>query len=126
MNIDPQKILKTLNPNKVWLPAAISVGFVVYKVITDDQFTTDRLKLIFDADWLPIVLAFLVLFIKEAAYVYRIRTLTDNELSLTSGIYIIILWEFASAVTPSVVGGTAVAVFILMKEGIALGKSLAK
>lgn len=125
MNIDPQKILKTLNPNKVWVPAAISIGFVVYKFVTDDQFTTDRLSLIFDAGIWPIIFAFLILLVKEAAYIYRIRTLTNNELSLTSGVYIIILWEFASAVTPSVVGGTAVAVFILMKEGISLGKSLA-
>ncbi len=125
MNIDPQKILRTLNPNKIWLPAAISVGFLVFKVLTDDQFTTERLSLIFEASWIHILFAFLILILKEAAYVYRIRTLTDNELSLTSGLYIIILWEFASAVTPSVVGGTAVAVFILMKEGISLGKSLA-
>jgi len=37
---------------------------------------------------------------------------------------VIFLWEFASAVTPSVVGGTAIAVFILNKEGISFGKSL--
>ena len=37
----------------------------------------------------------------------------------------IILWEFASAVTPSVVGGTAVAMFILNKEGIKMGKAIA-
>ena len=125
MNIDPKKVLKTLNPNKVWLPAAISIGFVIFKILTDEQFTTERLRLIFDARAVPIILAFVILVVKEAAYVYRIRTLTNGELSLTSGIYIIILWEFASAVTPSVVGGTAVAVFIIMKEGISLGRSLA-
>ncbi|MEJ2003627.1 MAG: lysylphosphatidylglycerol synthase transmembrane domain-containing protein, partial [Cyclobacteriaceae bacterium] len=63
--------------------------------------------------------------IKEGALIYRIRTLTNQELSWVSSIYVIILWEFASAVTPSVVGGTAVAVFILLKEKISLGKSLA-
>ncbi|MCA6078665.1 lysylphosphatidylglycerol synthase transmembrane domain-containing protein [Fulvivirga sedimenti] len=125
MNLDTRKILKTLNPNKVWLPAAISIGFVIFKVISDDQFTPERLRLIFDARIWPVVMAFIVLLIKEAAYIYRIRTLTNEELSWTSSIYVIILWEFASAVTPSVVGGTAVAVFILVKEGISLGKSLA-
>jgi uncharacterized protein (TIRG00374 family) len=38
---------------------------------------------------------------------------------------VIIIWEFASAVTPSVVGGTAVAMFILNKEGIKMGKAIA-
>lgn len=125
MNLDTQKILKTLNPNKIWLPAAISIGFVVYLIATDDEFTPERLNLIFTASTLPVVLAFVALLIKEMAYIYRIRTLTTKELSWTSSVYVIILWEFASAVTPSVVGGTAVAVFILLKEGINLGKALA-
>jgi uncharacterized protein (TIRG00374 family) len=38
---------------------------------------------------------------------------------------VIIIWESASAVTPSVVGGTAVAMFILNKEGIKMGKAIA-
>ncbi len=125
MNLDPQKILKTLNPNKIWLPAAISIGFVVYLIATDEDFTAERLNLIFTASTLPVVLAFVALLCKEVAYMYRIRTLTNKELTWTSSIYVIILWEFASAVTPSVVGGTAVAVFILLKEKINLGKALA-
>lgn len=125
MNLDKKKILKTLNPNKVWLPAAISVGFVVFMIFTDDEITPQRLNLIFQAKFIPVVMAFVMLAIKEIAYVYRIRSLTNKELSWWSSIYVIILWEFASAVTPSVVGGTAVAVFILLKEKINLGKSLA-
>jgi uncharacterized protein (TIRG00374 family) len=35
------------------------------------------------------------------------------------------LWEFASAITPSVIGGTATAIFVLNKEGIKIGKSIA-
>ncbi len=58
-------------------------------------------------------------------YIYRIRTLTHKNLSWLGSFYVIVLWEFSSAVTPSVVGGTAVAVFLLLKEGIKLGKSLA-
>ncbi|MEP2773047.1 MAG: lysylphosphatidylglycerol synthase transmembrane domain-containing protein [Fulvivirga sp.] len=125
MNLDKKKILKTLNPNKVWLPAAISVGFVIFLILTDDEITPQRLNLIFQADYLPVILAFCMLLIKELAYIYRIRSLTNKDLSWSSSVYVIILWEFASAVTPSVVGGTAVAVFILLKEKINLGKSLA-
>ena len=66
-----------------------------------------------------------MLLLKELAYIYRIRVLTNKDLNWTSSVYVILLWEFASAVTPSVVGGTAVAVFILLKEKINLGKSVA-
>ncbi len=125
MNLNTQKILRTLNPNKVWLPAAISLGFVAYMILSDEDFTPQKLNLIFEASYLPIVLAFFVLLLKELAYIYRIRVLTNKDLSWTSSVYVIMLWEFASAVTPSVVGGTAVAVFILLKEKINLGKSVA-
>jgi uncharacterized protein (TIRG00374 family) len=66
-----------------------------------------------------------VILFRDAGYVYRIREVTDKHLSWGRAIYVIILWEFASAVTPSVVGGTAVAIFILNKEGIKLGRAIA-
>lgn len=125
MNLDTRKILKTLNPNKIWVPVAISFGFVVWLIVSDETFTPQKINLVFQAKAFPVVLAFFMLLIKELAYIYRIRTLTDKDLTWTSSVYVILLWEFASAVTPSVVGGTAVAVFILLKEKINLGKSLA-
>lgn len=124
MDLNTKKIFKTLNPNKVWLPVIIGVGIVVYLMLSDPDFNTAKLILAREARPFPIILAFLVLLARDVGYVYRIRTITDQNLSWTSSIYVIILWEFASAVTPSVVGGTAVAVFILWKEGINLGKSL--
>lgn len=125
MDLDSKKIFKTLNPNKVWVPVLFGLAIVFYLFYSDDDLTVDKLRLIFDAKFLPVFLAFLVLIARDIGYVYRIRTLTDKSLSWGSSIYVIILWEFASAVTPSVVGGTAVAAFILLKEGINLGKSLA-
>ncbi len=73
--------------------------------------------------WLIIALCMMV--IRDLGYMYRIRVLTDNQLSWQQSFDVIMLWEFASAITPSVVGGTSVAMFILNKEGITLGKSTA-
>jgi len=125
MDLDSKKIFKTLNPNKIWLPVILGIAVVIYLMVTDETFSTDKLRLVNQAETLPVILAFLVLLARDAGYVYRIRIITDEQLTWTNSIYVIILWEFASAVTPSVVGGTAVAVFILWKEGIKLGKSLA-
>lgn len=125
MNIDSEKILKTLNPRKVWVPVLLGIGFVVAMILTDEDFTTDKLSRITHASSLMIVLAVLVILCRDAGYVYRIRELTGKKLNWLSSIYVIILWEFSSAVTPSVVGGTAVAVFILYKEGLKLGSALA-
>lgn len=125
MDLDSKKVFKTLNPNKIWIPVILGLAIVFYLFYSDPDLTASKLKLIFDASAISIIIALLVILARDAGYVYRIRTLTDKKLTWTSSIYVIILWEFASAVTPSVVGGTAVAVFILNKEGIKLGKAIA-
>lgn len=125
MKLEKEKIFKTLNPNKVWIPVLLGVSIVAFLFYQDDTVTLENLSLIFEAEIIPVALAFLVLFARDVGYVYRIRMITGKRLNWKSSIYVIILWEFASAVTPSVVGGTAVAVFILMKEGLKLGKALA-
>jgi hypothetical protein len=56
---------------------------------------------------------------------WRIRLLTHYDLSWKSSFYVILLWEFASALSPGVVGGAAVAMFILNKEKIELGRATA-
>ena len=125
MKLDNKKIFKTLNPNKVWFPILIGLGIIFAMFYFDPSVNADNLKSVFDASWPWIVLAILVILFRDAGYVYRIREITGRELSWLRAIYVIIIWEFASAVTPSVVGGTAVAMFILNKEGIQMGKAIA-
>jgi uncharacterized protein (TIRG00374 family) len=118
-----KKILKNLSPTKIILPVLIGLGVTVYLIVT--RYTLDDLSFILNASVWGIIASLIVLFIRDAGYVYRIRNLTDKKLTWKGSVYTIILWEFASAITPSAVGGTAVAVFILMKEKISFGKSLA-
>ncbi len=125
MEISSKEVFKTLNPNKIWIPVIIGLGIVFYLFYSDPDLTTEKLKLIFDASPFAILLAIIVILARDTGYVYRIKTLTNHKLTWVGSIYVIILWEFASAVTPSVVGGTSVVVFVLMKEGISFGKSLA-
>ena len=62
---------------------------------------------------------------RDFFYMVRIRLLTHRELSWRSSFNVILLWEFASALSPGVVGGASVAMFILNREKIALGRSTA-
>ena len=83
-----------------------------------------------DIDWtrystMWIFMALLGMVFRDVAYMYRIRVLTDNDLSWKQSFNVIMLWEFASALTPSVVGGSGIAMFILNREKIPLGKSTA-
>jgi len=125
MKLDNKKIFKTLNPNKVWVPILIGIAIVFAMFYFDPSINKDTLSGVFDASAAWIFIAILVILFRDAGYVYRIREITDRQLTWTRAIYVIILWEFASAVTPSVVGGTAVAMFILNKEGIQMGRAIA-
>lgn len=69
--------------------------------------------------------ALLMMALREAGLIYRMRVLTDKELSWKQSFQIVMLWEFSSALTPSVVGGSGVAIYFLNKEGLNLGKSTA-
>jgi hypothetical protein len=71
------------------------------------------------------VMALIAMAMRDVAYMYRIRVLTDNVLSWFQSFRVIMLWEFASALTPSIVGGSGIAMFIVHREGIKLGKSTA-
>ena len=72
-----------------------------------------------------LLLAVLLEAIRDIAYMYRIRLLTDKKISWRNSFQTIMLWEFASALTPSVVGGSAVALYIVNKEINNTGKATA-
>ncbi|MGC6532508.1 MAG: lysylphosphatidylglycerol synthase transmembrane domain-containing protein [Flavobacteriales bacterium] len=69
--------------------------------------------------------ALLMVILREAGYTYRMRVLTDKQLSWKQSFQVVMLWEFSSALTPSVVGGSGVAIYFLNKEGLNLGKATA-
>lgn len=125
MKLDNKKIFQTLNPNKVWVPVSIGLGIVFLMFYMDPNVNAKTLRGVFDASAWGIALAVLVILFRDVGYIYRIRLITDKHLTWIRALYVIILWEFASAVTPSIVGGTAVAIFILNREGIKLGKAIA-
>ena len=73
--------------------------------------------------WILLALIFMVG--RDFFYMIRIRLLTNNALPWRSSFNVIMLWEFASALSPGVMSGAAVAMFILKREQIALGRSTA-
>lgn len=75
--------------------------------------------------WMWLFAAVLFVVGRDFFYMVRIRLLTHGKLSWGRSFWVIMLWEFASALSPGVVGGAAVAMFILHREKIALGRSTA-
>lgn len=72
-----------------------------------------------------VLLAVVATAFRDLGYIYRLRVLSDGHLTWRQSFNVTFLWEFASALTPSVVGGSGIAMFIIGREGIALGRATA-
>jgi glycosyltransferase 2 family protein len=114
-----------LSPRKIIYPLIFGFGFVGFmlyrnfdvKAFDVVTFTWHSVKWLF--------VAFIFMLFRDFGYVLRIRILTDNRFTWIQAIRVIILWEFTSAITPSAVGGTSIAVIFVNKEGISVGRSTA-
>lgn len=126
MDLEQQKkVLKTFSPRNIAIAMAIGLGFSGYMLYRGISGGQDILGSLSNPNIYWGLAIFATLIARDLGYMYRIKSITNQELSWKGSFYVIILWEFASAVTPSVVGGTLVAVFILNREGINSGKSVA-
>ena len=72
-----------------------------------------------------LLLAMIAMVGRDVGYIWRIRILTKNELSWRSAFRTIMIWEYASALAPGVMSGATVAMFILNRERIKLGRATA-
>lgn len=108
---------------KIVLPIAIGLGVTAWLFAREyqpgmfDSFSLGPMSVVWFAA------AALFMLGRDVGYMLRIRLLSENELSWRSAFRIIMLWEFSSAVTPSAIGGTSVALFFINREGISAGRS---
>ena len=119
------KIFQQLTPKRLIWPALI--GLVVIVLLFRKEFDVDSFLQIpwtfMSFFW--IFIALLLLLLRDLAYAYRIRLLTDGWINWKQALKVVYLWEFASAATPSSAGGTPMAIYLLTKEKITAGKSTA-
>lgn len=107
------------------LPVGISL-FVVY-LLLKENITADSFK-DFSFTWhsmLGIGLAILAFGIQNAAMAHRYHTLAYPYLSTGGALRVTFLADFASAVTPSAVGGSSVVFLFLGNEGVSAGRATA-
>ena len=69
--------------------------------------------------------AVLMMICRDLGYIIRLRILSDSRLGWKESFQLTFLWEFASAISPGIVGGTAAAFILLAQEKIGTGKSTA-
>ncbi len=103
----------------------IGLGFVVWMFYR--EFRPEALDYV---QWGPRAFGFLLLALclmagRDLGYVWRLMILSEGQLSFWQSLRVIMLWEFTSAITPSAIGGTSVAILYVNKEGLGVGRSSA-
>lgn len=98
----------------------ISMAIVIYLTYTPgilEHLAPKRLPGIF--------IAIGVTFLKVYFFAAKIRFLADKTINWMASVRVALTWDFASAITPSTIGGAPVATYAMTREGIKLGKSSA-
>jgi hypothetical protein len=123
--------LKQFSPQRVLPPVLLGlcfVGYLVYHELLKNGLTVG--ELFGRMEWtartaLWLALGVLMMAAREFGYMWQLRILTDGKIGWWGCLQIVMLWNFFAAVSPSMVGGAAVAVFMLSREGLSLGHSTA-
>ncbi len=119
------KIVNSLKPSRIIWPILIGIGVSAYLMFRSFNSETFSFLTFTWHTLFYIIIALVMMAVRDLAYMYRIIILTDGALSWRQSFNVIMLWEFSSAISPSVVGGTGPAIFFLYKEGLSAGKSTA-
>lgn len=121
MNLGNDKAIRL----KVAIPVLIGIAVVValfYKEFNVDSLREIRFS---GRTWFCMFLAVLAVGMRDFGMAWRFRSLTDRYLKWGRSVKVTFLCEFLSAITPSSVGGSALSMFFLKKEGINMGKATA-
>jgi hypothetical protein len=121
-----QEAKNVLDLRRVILPVLLGIavgGYLIYTSVDVKALKAVPWGSSQFVGWFSIALGLIAT--RAFAYMYRLRVLSDYQLSWGQSFQIVMLWEFSSCVTPGLVGGAAVAIFLLTKEKIKLGKSTA-
>lgn len=110
---------------KVALPIVIGVGVAAY------MFSREYSPSMFDAlhfgprAWVGIALALVFVAGRDFGLAWRFHTICSPDLSWGRALRVDLMCAFTSAITPSAVGGSALAVFYLNTEGVKVGRAAA-
>jgi uncharacterized protein (TIRG00374 family) len=125
MDTELNRVLRFFQLKRIIIPLILGLGVATVLMIKDfnkDAFMSIHWS-VYTFLWLFVALCLQA--IRDLAYMYRLRVLTGKQISWRHSFDVVMLWEFASSITPSIVGGSAIALFIVNKEGISMGRTTA-
>ena len=123
-NIDDDSMLKSIRLSRIIPPMIIGlavVGWMMYRQLDLEELS----KISWSTSiFFWVFMAMMMYVIRHMFYSWRLRIMTDNEFSWPKSMELIVLWEFASSVSPTSVGGSGVALFLLAQEKLSTAKTV--
>lgn len=117
-----EEAINSIGLSKLIIPIIIGVFVIIYFLMR--KFKWSEFKTIPWTDyvyfWVGMSLFFLI--IRHLAYAARLWILSEKEFTYFKCIELIFIWEFSSAVSPTAVGGSAAALFVLSQEKLATAR----
>jgi len=120
---DHYELVRKLKPGRIIIPILLGLAVVGWFIVK--EIDTEVLKQL-NFTWRSVFWLFIAwccMIGRDLGYIIRLRILSENDLNWRQAFRVIMLWEFTSAISPSTVGGTAVAVVFIHKEEISVGRS---
>lgn len=113
----------TIKRTQIILPILIGIGIVIYLFTTN--FDTQEFQKI---SWTRHTLIWLclsvgVVAIEHLFFALRLYVLSEKEFSFRKSVELIFIWKFSSAITPTSIGGSAVALIVLSQEKLSTAKT---
>lgn len=121
---EQEEVLASISFTKIFVPVLLGlavVGVLMWKTLDVEEFRTISWggHILF---WM--MMAIFCYVIRHLMYAYRLMVLSNNDFGLWKSIELIFIWEFASAVSPTSLGGSAVALFLLAQEKISTARTV--
>ena len=125
LNAEQKEALDSIRISRVILPVFLGIvviGYLLWKQFDPEEF--DKIEwsshTLF---WIGVSIVLLI--IRHLAYSARLKILSEGAFSWQKCIELIFIWEFSSAVSPTSIGGSAVALFAISQEKIGAAKTAA-
>ena len=122
---EQEKVIDSIRPRKIVLPIVIGIAVIIY--LLSRQLDIDELRAIrwtgYAMFWIGISVA--VYMLRHLLNSWRLKVLSEGDFSWWKSIELVTILEFASAVSPTNFGGSAVAFFLLIQERISGARATA-
>jgi len=120
---EQQDVLRSIRMSRIILPVLLGlagVGYLFWRQFDPEEFE--------QINWTShtlfwILACVLLIAVRHFSYATRLRLLSEGAFSWKKCIELIFIWEFSSAVSPTSVGGSAVAFFVLAQEKLSTAKT---